>query len=59
VFNEPTPESDPELPPERPYRPAVVDPQTAARARCDRPGLEGGISFWDLLEARRGDLIKP
>jgi hypothetical protein len=29
-----------------------LDELDEARRRCDRPGAEGGLSFWDLLSLR-------
>jgi hypothetical protein len=35
-------------------RPApTIDHQTGAVDACDRPGLEGGVSFWDYWQANR------
>lgn len=38
-----------------PARPDQLDPETEARWRCNRPGFEGGINFFDLWRARRRD----
>jgi hypothetical protein len=57
--NEPIPPSDPVLD-ERPEpRPSAdVHPQTAARARNDRPGIDGErVDFFDFYDATRRDLI--
>jgi hypothetical protein len=36
---------------ERPTR--AVDYQSEATRACDRPGLEGGVSFWDYWREHR------
>jgi hypothetical protein len=49
---------EPELEP----RPGPRSPmaQEQAWARCDRPGFEGGVSFWDFYGATRPEhLIEP
>jgi hypothetical protein len=49
---------EPELEPRPGPRSPLAHEQ--AWARCDRPGFEGGVSFWDFYEAnRREDLIEP
>jgi hypothetical protein len=48
--------------PEPPVEPPPnVDRETQAIRDCDRPGLEGGVNFFDLWKAQRGrgDLQRP
>jgi hypothetical protein len=49
--------------PQKRSRGPVVDYETQAIRRADRPGLEGGANFWDLWrlewERRGGELVDP